>query len=172
MPRNVYAGLIEPWKLRIVKDRARRRGYRGDNLDEVVHRIVLELVDFQFVPRNGAAEATAITALVDRQLSMYHRNESRYRDHVEKASHTEEPTFDPARAIDRAVDVREALAQLPEPTRRVCELLAGGLSINEAARELGVTWHTANRHVQIARAHFKELGFGQLEHDGNEEAVG
>jgi DNA-directed RNA polymerase specialized sigma24 family protein len=171
MRQNKYAGLIEPWKVRLVTNRASRRGYRGADLDEVIQRILIELLDFEFCEQrsNGATEATAITALVDRQLAYYWRGESRYRRHVDAATAKTEPTIDYRDTFDEAMDVRDAIDELPEFTRRVCEALSNGLSISETAKRLGVSWHTVGKQVEFLREHFGRLGFAPADEPKKKE---
>lgn len=172
MKSNRYAGVVEPWKVRLVTQRARHRGYRGDDLDEVVHRIVLQLVQLQYCAESGASEAAAVRAVADRQLSMYHRSESRYQRRVESVSHVGEPTVEPIHSTQQAMDVRQALAELPELTQRICRALADGLSINETARKLGISWHTVQQHVESARRHFEQAGLGRTGSDSEEDTAG
>ena len=171
MRRNQYAGIIEPWKLRLISGRARRRGFRGEDLDEVVQRIVIALLDFQFDESrsNGAKEATAVTAIVDRQLAFYWRGESRYRKHVDQAALKSEPSIDYRNTFDESLDVQKAIASLPKCAQQVCAALGNGLSIRETAKKLGMSGHTVDRQVRFIRRHLERCGF-EPERDSKEAA--
>ena len=70
------------------------------------------------------------------------------------------------------MDVRKAIASLPEFAQRVCEALGNGLSISETARQLGVRWHAVRDQVQLIRRHLERLGLEQVETwDGKEVAA-
>jgi RNA polymerase sigma factor (sigma-70 family) len=156
----MFAGLIEPWKIRLINSRATRRGFRGSDLDEVVQRTVIALLKFRYDASRcrGATERTVVTALVDRQLKYFRRSQTRYRRHVTAASLHEEPLVDVRSMQDQSLDVRNAVNNLPPDAQQVCHLLANGLSVNEAARQLGVNWHTVEKHMRVAAEQFERLG--------------
>lgn len=111
MRADVYAGVIAPWKVRLVTSRAKRRGVRGADLDEVVRRILIQLLDFEYCESrsNGATEATAITALVDRQIAYYRRGDARHRPSCDAAPLPNEPTIDNRQTL--------VAGKIPQPIR-------------------------------------------------------
>ncbi len=76
MFKNNYASVIEKWKVDLIVSRARRLGFRRQDLDDAQQQIVVELLSFEFDPTrsNGATEETAVTALIDHQLLSLRRH--------------------------------------------------------------------------------------------------
>jgi len=76
---------IERWKLELIRARAFRRGLRDGELDDALQEIAIEVMSFRFQPErsNGASEATAVMAVIDRRLSMIRRRQRRYRQRFE-----------------------------------------------------------------------------------------
>ena len=174
MFKNDYGELIENWKAALIVSRAIRIGFRRHDLEDVQQQIVVAILDFEFDPAksNGASEATAITALIDKQLKAIQRARARYSKRVvehtdesrEKASMSLADRYS-AGQVAQSLDVREAVADLPPPEQQICTALADGLSVNEIARALGVGWHTIRRQVCGIRGYFEFLGL-----DGNATA--
>lgn len=167
MFENDYGELIENWKAALIVSRAIRMGFRRHDLEDVQQQVVVALLAFEFDPAksNGASEATAITALIDKKLKAIQRARSRYAKRV--VGHTDESREEASLAatdefstalVAQTLDVREAVADLPPPAQQICTALADGLSINEIARALGVGWHTIRRQVAGIRGYFEFLG--------------
>lgn len=159
---NKYDGIFEPWKVKLICQRARRMGFRGCDLDDAQQQVVLALLDFRFdsAKSNGATEATALTAVIDRQLAMIRRSEARAKQRLEIAQERCEEAYEATEMI-LAIDVASAIALLPELDQRICRELAQGNSINQLANTLGISWHSARAHIEAIRRHFEELGLGE-----------
>jgi len=156
MPK--YDGILEQWKVDLIAERARRMGFGKHDLPDVMQRVAMALRRFKFDPArsNGAQESTAVQALVDRYLRFIRRTEARYRKKVEFASQRTEPM---CHADDEhlVIDVRKAIAQLPGRDRDICLQLMAGCSLEEAARNVGCSWHTVKAAVGRIAAHFRRM---------------
>lgn len=172
MFRNSYDDLLEPWKLELIERRARKRGFRGADLEDAQQTLVLELLDFQFDPTksNGATEATALVAVIDRRLAMLRRCEQRHAARTErlKEAHARsqisgEETLAAGSDVPRlslSLDVHEAIEDLPPLAQRICAALADGQSLNEIAKRLGLRWRAVREQVDGIRRYFAYLGLG------------
>lgn len=156
-----HAGVVETWKAELITARAKRLGFRGTDADDAFQEVILAVLGFVYDEdkSNGACEATALTTVIDRRLRSHLRR--RYRqDRVEQFSPEtlvdEGPSYLPTLARD--VDVREALARLPEREQSICQSLAQGESIAQIANGLGCSWHALDRAVVHIRAYFEDLG--------------
>jgi integrase len=101
MYRNKYDSVIDKSKLAWINSRARRMGFRRQDLDDVQQQVSIALLQFTFDPSksNGASERTAITAVIDRQLRKIRRTRTR---HVDRLGCSEDlPTDLQDNAIDR-----------------------------------------------------------------------
>ncbi len=163
MWKNSYRGAIADWQVRLISARARKHGFRGSDLDDAEQQIALELLEFQFdeARSNGAAPATAVTSLIDRQLRKIHRGQERFRDRMELVALREEPSVEELRDSQMTLDVQDAIAALPPFGRQVCSALQSGLSIQETARQLGTHWHRVRDEILRIRQHFSRLGLCQ-----------
>jgi hypothetical protein len=76
MYRNQYDSVIDKSKLAWINSRARRMGFRRQDLDDVQQQVSIALLQFNFdeARSNGASERTAITAVIDRQLRKIRRS--------------------------------------------------------------------------------------------------
>ena len=167
MYENDYGTAVEPWKITLIHRRAKKRGFRRDEMADVEQQIVLAMADFRFDPAkaNGANEKTVLTALIDRQLSTLCRSKLRRERNVARQPidpHHDECTA-PGRVIPQdgvalVLDVRESIRQLPSQDREICAALAAGESIDEIARKRRCSWHTVKRRIDDIRQHFKRLG--------------
>lgn len=170
--RNDYDGLVDRWKVDLVATCARRRGFSSHDLDDAEQEIVPALVSFRFEKErsNGATEATAITALVIRRLSLIRRSAARRRQREEKYRESES-RFDgtaPADPIDNsleegvalACDVRGATARLAPAEQAVCTLLSEGFPLLHVAQGLGLSRYAAERIVEGIRRRFRASGLG------------
>ncbi len=167
MYENDYGTAVEPWKVALIRRRAKKRGFRRDEMADVEQQIVLAMSDFRFDPAkaNGANEKTVLTALIDRQLSTLCRAKLRRERNV--ASQPVDPHHDECIAPGHVIpqdgaalvsDVREALGRLPSQDREICTALAAGESIDEIARTRSCSWHTIKRRIDDIRQHFERIG--------------
>ncbi len=157
MPR--YEGIMEPWKVELITSRAKRMGFHEDEVPDLLQDLALVLGRFRYDPvkANGAKESTVLQTLIDNHLLFVRRTAKRYRAHVEFASHRGEPTHH-ADEDHLAIDVRHAVAMLPEREQFICRSLAEGRSRHEIARRLGCGWYTLKRAIKRIAEHFEELG--------------
>lgn len=79
-----YRGVLARWKVELIAKRARRMGFRADEIPDIQQQIVVDLLAFQFDRANGAKESTALQALIDNQLKKICRSTARYRAHLER----------------------------------------------------------------------------------------
>lgn len=168
MRHNEYDGLLEEWKVRLMVSRARRLGFRPDEIDDAMQDTVLDVLAFRFDPAkaNGASEATALTAVIDNRLRMVRRAWRRYQKHVEALrvelgvdearDRWPEPVEDETALL--VLDVREALALLSPKERRLCRALLAGQTRADVARHAGRDWHAAARALVHVRRRFQALG--------------
>ena len=70
MRPNHYEPVLQKWQSDLIIARARRMGFRGHDLLDAQQEVALAVMLFRFdlAKSNGAAETTALTALIDRQL--------------------------------------------------------------------------------------------------------
>jgi len=164
---NPYAGVIEGWKVSLVRQRARLMGFRSHEMDDVLQELALPILRFRYRPErsNGATEKTALCALIDRQLKALVRKQTRYRKHLKRLrasrygfnSHGKHV---PPRSADfRTPDVElaptELLASVPAECREVCRLLFEFDSVNAIAEQLGWGWHRVHRYLIRAFEHLQ-----------------
>lgn len=160
MVTNTYSGLLEDWKVRLIRRRARRRGFRGQDMDDAVQQVVIAFLDFRYDESrsNGASETTVLTAIIDRQLAMIRRGEARERQRIEQVATSRDASYEPSNNEEVVHVVRAAIGQLSSFDRGVCDLLVDGHSTNEVAEEYGISWHTANAAVERIRRHLERSG--------------
>ena len=157
MEKLKYDGLVEEWKVDLIAARARRMGFRWDEIPDIQQRIIMEVLAFEFDESNGAKESTALQAIIDNNLKKMCRTTARYRSHLERLVH-ERPLETDFIAEECAIDVRLAVAQLPEREQTVCQALAAGCSKHEIAQRLQCGWHTVDRLILRIREHFRDIG--------------
>ncbi|HOA75236.1 MAG TPA: helix-turn-helix domain-containing protein [Phycisphaerae bacterium] len=154
-----YDGVIERWKVDLIITRAKLLKFRAYQLPDVLQELVLELLDFEYDPEHadGATESTALTTVIDHHLRKMKRSAKRYQARLERMGE-EVSEFSPDEVDMQAIDVGSIVAGLPPREQAVCQGLAGGMTRQEIARELGCGWHTVNRIVKQLREHFRETG--------------
>lgn len=162
MYANAYADAVESWKTELIARRARRFGLRGADVEEVQQEIVLHVLEFEFDPRraHGATPETALTALIDHHVKNWLRDRGRYQARIDRWHHAC-PRETSVCDVDRhalQIDVREAVAQLSDDERAVCEALSRGESLTEIARHVGCGWHTLRRAVERIRCVLRDAG--------------
>lgn len=157
MTRPKYDGLIEPWKVDLIVQRAKRNGFRPYEIPDAMQEAVLVILEFEYEPDNaeGASERTALTAVVDRRLRKMKRTDRRYQGAVSRLGLLETERQD---HVDlQAMDVADAFGRLDPDEQAVCRGLAAGRSRGEIARRLGFGWGKVNRIAQRVQARFDEL---------------
>lgn len=171
--RNEYGALVEPWKVNLVLERARAKGFKACDLDDVQQEVVLAIWRFRFDPQkaNGASERTALSALIDKRLMFLRRGRARARKHATAfRRHYPVPRNEGAldyaqedreRSIACSLDVKELTAQWPAEERAVCAELAKGLSRRLVARKLGITRLRLDRIIRNVADNFIENGLNK-----------
>jgi hypothetical protein len=161
---NTYSGLIDDWKIALIDQRARLRGFRVDELPEVRQEIVLELCRFQYDPERGASERTALISWIDRSLLMLLRTRARRQAHeVVCAEFVDEEgvaddCVDPHRVQDLRNDLAPVLASLDPVEREICAGLAHGDSLRALSETLRLSRYEICRTIDRIRARFTAGG--------------
>ncbi len=158
--RNDYGSLVEAWKVDLIIDRARLKGFREDEIEDAQQEIVLAILDFKYDPNNeaGATEATALTALIDRQLAFILRKQARRAKHEKKYRLLHGVVDDKPipvvaqdaqqeREIDFPADVHRAVCDLSPFEQQVCAALADGQACSSIAEDVGVSRYELDRTV-------------------------
>ena len=162
MQRFCYDGVLERWKVNLALRRAKRFGFRDDELDDVMQELTLTLmgVEYDAANENGATEKTVLTSVIDRQLCKMRRANARREGLEQQVALSGDETYDDA-DVKRRLDVEAVVQTLGAQQRRVCDLLSQGHSKSAIARELGCGWHAVDRVVCGIRGRFEEHGFGE-----------
>ncbi len=162
MKRFCYDGVLEKWKIKLALRRARRMGFREDQLDDVIQELVIILMDIEYdVQRaNGASEKTMLTSVIDLQLYKMRRSNYRRECLEQSVALSGDETYDNA-DLERRADVQAVVAKMDDQQRHVCELLSQGCSKSVIAEKLGCGWETVERIVNDIRNQFEEQGFGE-----------
>ena len=86
MIANSYVGMVQSEVPHLIISRARRYRVGRDEIDDLQQQIVPLLAGFRFDPAraNGASPATAMTAVVDRQIKAHLRSKHRYQQRLER----------------------------------------------------------------------------------------
>lgn len=162
---NGYDGVVKPWKVRLVLERARRLGVPRHAWDDALQEIVPHVARFRYDPdrHNGAKEATGLIALVDKRLKMLlrqmareRRREWRYVDGRGQAAGGPDPHRHDGAAL--RLDIRAALAGLSSHELYICCRLSEGGRISQIARDLGASWHRVERLIVGLRGRFEAMG--------------
>jgi DNA-directed RNA polymerase specialized sigma24 family protein len=159
--QNKYDGLLEPWKVRLIVSRARRLGFCRHDLEDAQQEVILAVMAFAFDPAKGAAESTALTAVIDNQLKALRRKAARYDARI--------TSIGDAAALEKACPVYEenlpirldlltVMTRLTSEELDMCLRLIQGQSIGQIARELHRGWHTVNRAIRRIRERFVFMG--------------
>ncbi|MFW6115850.1 MAG: helix-turn-helix transcriptional regulator [Chloroflexota bacterium] len=176
MQGNDYGDLIASWKVELIGRRARRFGFRTDEIADLEQTIVLELLDAHYDSdlEGGAAERTFVIAVIDRQLKQILRRRKRY---VRRVNHE-------AQSLDAAppahfstgfrpdyqqlrLDTQAALLGLTPTERAICQALSEGRSQADIARQRGCSRAAVCKH--IARVADKFRRFGLADYLGGSE---
>ena len=159
MQENDYGSLIERWKVDLIRAKARRFGFRRDELPDIEQMLVLELLSVTYAPAqpDGASERTFITTIIDRRLTNIRRDRRR---HCRRTSYearsldsdtvvAEEAGLQVHHAPDPGLclDLEQAVMGLTLPERAICQALSEGRSQTDIARGLGCNRSTICRRV-------------------------
>ncbi len=168
--RNPYAGLLETWQVDLILRRAKRYGWRGQDLDDAVQMVAIGLLKFRFDPArsNGASQETAVTKVIDHCLTTLRRRENRHqarKDRLRQIALPETIDSDDAH-VDTALDVQQALGDLSPRAQQVCDCLRRGLSIRETCQTLGLSWRAVQRELDVLRQRLTAFGYASAESRG------
>jgi len=170
MAGQEYGGLVEEWKVNMITKRAKRYGFRDDDIPDLKQRIVPEIIKADFVPCGGAKESTFIIAIIDRQLKTVLRDRRRS---VRKANYVAE-IYDEQEIIDQdsffsmgeaertelRLDLERALTGLSAEEKEICKGLMEGDSQAELARVMGKSTSEMSRVVARLRDKLSKWGLG------------
>ncbi|MFO0915328.1 MAG: hypothetical protein U0795_20365 [Pirellulales bacterium] len=159
MRGNSYEGVLETWKLKVIRQRARRMGMNGNDLDDALQQVVMVLMHFRFDAEraDGASERTAVTAVIDRQLKMMRRRETRAHQRVESLQEGYVDSYED-RQPELSVDVRGILEALPALDQKICDCVAAGMSIRQMSEMFGMSWHSMEARIESIRNCFERRG--------------
>ena len=169
--RNDYGSLVEAWKVDLIIDRAKRKGFREDELEDVQQEIVPIILDFKYDPDNksGATESTVLTAVVDKRLTFILRTQARRLKHEERyrvlhgaidGNPAPEAVQEPEqeREIGLPADVQEIMDDLPPFEQTVCAALARDKARSNIAEDAGVSRYEVDRTVDRIGETFRSRG--------------
>ena len=146
MSGNQYGGLIADWKVRLIEARAKRLGFRDDEIPDLQQEIVPQLVEFEseYDETWTASEKTAVKRAIDKHLFKALRKRKRYVRRanyetapLEKAAGKSCPGMPAIEHCELRLDLEAAMADLSELERAVCEGLLQGDSKTEIAMRYG-----------------------------------
>ncbi|MGE3804091.1 MAG: hypothetical protein AB7K24_05385 [Gemmataceae bacterium] len=162
MDGNDYSGLVATWKIELLGQRAKRFRFREDELPDLQQEIVFDILSFQFDPAksNGASEATALTAVIDRRLKTILRTKCRYQSRIERMQNGQQGQLESRQAVQDqlSLDVHDVIACLPERQQFICMRLLEGHCLNHIVEELRCSWPTLKRLLVGVRRSFREQG--------------
>lgn len=166
---NGYQGLVEGWKLDLI--RARMRGFKIPPHEEadVEQQLVLVVSQFRYDAgkSNGASERTVLSRVITNHLISRKRAGRRakkhgraHRRHVKATAPVLRSRSIPAYEDEAALrlDVRLALEDLSPLERAVCEGIAQGHSKSRVARNVGRCYETVCRTIRRLRRRFRRMG--------------
>ena len=168
--RNPYSELVEQWKVDLIVARARRQGVRRSDLDDVLQDVILAVTGFKYDKQkaNGASEATALTALVDRRIAFIRRGVTRTQErekeycemnglgNVGRAEDISIPSGEEGRSL--TLDVRAACAKLNPMEREICMAQLHGEPECLIADSLGISRYELDRLIDNIRERFRNSG--------------
>jgi len=167
---NDYEGLLESWKVQLIVERAKRKGFRAHEIEDALQEIVLALLNYQYDPNqpNGGSEKTAVTSLIDKNLTFIQRTRARHAKHVQKygerlGSRKEEDQLDWSQAeaehrIDLRYDMATVGSRMKPLEREICTGLSQGKSRLQIAKSLGLTPYRLDRIIDEIADVLREAG--------------
>ena len=162
MSENKYGDLIEEWKVDLIERRARAMGFSEDEIPDLQQDIILHLLGFEYDEKVGATENTAVQRIIDRKLSNARRDKKRQvrrlnyesvsLENADTSGLTQRGTLEAERS-DLRLDLRAAMAGLPELERAVCE----GLLRGESKSEIAVACGCSNANITKAVRRLRKI---------------
>ncbi|MCL2645402.1 MAG: helix-turn-helix domain-containing protein [Phycisphaerales bacterium] len=156
---NNYAGMVPPEVLELIARRVRYYRIRADEHDDLQQQIVPLLMEFRYDPAisNGASETTAMTAVIDNQIKVHRRANRRHQRRIERMqTQVRESTTDAT--ADLRLDLKNAMTQLSEQDRVICQHLAQGHTTTDIAQRLNCCRATVDHAVWRIRKTFEDTG--------------
>lgn len=159
-PTNRYDGCLEKWKVDLALERMRAYRVPRDEWPDLLQRLVVEMLQFRFDPQRGVQESTALTRLINYQITSIIRSRQRERDRVERywTRTNQQQRLVYEETFGLQVDVRDALTQLSERERVVAARLMQGESRRQIAEHLGCSWRAVDRVICRIHERFESLG--------------
>ena len=163
MGANLYAGVIEDWKFDLMVARARRMGFRGDDLEDALQNLAMEVIAFRYDPERarGRKESTVLTELFDFRLRDMRRKQQRDTkrdDLVAKEQRRNDTDFAAAERISSKAEISILSETLAPFDQKVLEQLLDGKSISDIAAKLDCRWHTARDSVKRIEEKLRQKG--------------
>ncbi|MEP0846186.1 MAG: helix-turn-helix domain-containing protein [Phycisphaerae bacterium] len=157
---NRYDGALEKWKVDLALERMKAFRVPRDEWPDMLQRLVVEMLQFRFDPRRGAEETTALTRLINYQITSVIRSRQRERDRLERYWHrtNQKQRMVYHETFGLRADVQDSLAQLSERERLVAARLMQGESRQQIAQHLNCCWRTVDRIIRRIRERFEQLG--------------
>jgi hypothetical protein len=150
-----YHGVIAQWKVNLIIDRARMAGFRSHEMDDILQDLILVLLDYTYDPNHhtGAEERTALTTVIDYQLTKRKRAEKRYAGRLERYA-PQVRQFSTEEVTDcLSTELAGIWNDLSARQRHICLELAKGYTRARIAQDMACGWHTVD--MVIAELHRK-----------------
>jgi hypothetical protein len=169
--RNRYDGIVDDWKVELVRRQARRRGFRREDIDDVLQEIVPVLLDFRFDPAqsNGASERAILTKVIAKRLMRLRRGRAVARRHFDRLVETlprspDELAADLShleheRRYAVSADIRKTVARFTPVERQVCEALGRGEPRFQLARRLAMSRYRLEQIIEQVRERLEAAGW-------------
>ena len=169
--KNDYGSLIESRKVDLIIERAKRKRFRRDELEDVQQEIVPDVLGFEYDPTkaNGLTEATVLTLVIDKKLTFLqrgnarqHRHEQNYREqHGAVEGRPASIPYYPSHehGVDLATDVGQTVAGLTSRQQAVCAALSNSQSRVRIANRLHMSRYKLDCIIEDIRRQFETIGF-------------
>lgn len=170
--QNSYEGMLEGWKVDLIRQRARSLKVPLSMLPDVEQELALTMLDLNYVEEHedGASERTFLTEVIDRRIRSLLRKNRRYRSRVAEESANGLPEkAEPDKRLHETeivADVQHAMTRLCESDRSICNLLADGVSPTAVADELNLNRASVRGRIQAIRQQLQMLGLEKWIHEG------
>lgn len=130
-----YKGVIDPRIIASLITKAKRLSLPEHMIEDVIQDFVAEILTFNYdsAKSNGASQITAILAIFEHKIIDIVRRIDLEKDFLEQESHRVVTERDELRSLQMSMDIESALDVLSITERRICMMLANGMSINEIA---------------------------------------
>ncbi len=165
---NDYGELIEPGEVEQIARRARRFGFRDDELPDLEQEIVPKLINARFRRNGSACRKTFVINIINRQISKIRRNRRRglrmvnfNATSLEVVGEDSLPSVDGIDLLCLRLDLEDALARLSAEERSICFSLRHGESQTEIARAMGVCRSAVNKRIRRLAEKLRKSGLGR-----------